>query len=144
MRSPVESLFGPAPGGDIALSAVSSSISVGTLGGGQASYTTLAGDTYADIFSHLDSSLSGLGISVEESGVNLIVLSNISDDTTLAGAVEFATTDPGLTFAVQVGSVPEPSGFILLGIGTLCLIGYVARRRRGLASPSIPSSAEAT
>jgi hypothetical protein len=42
----------------------------------------------------------------------------------------FINGDTGLSdFHIRISSVPEPSSVVMLGLGTLGLLGYVARRR---------------
>jgi hypothetical protein len=103
-------------------------ISVGILGGSTASYATKAGDTYLTIYSNLLSDLHSDGIDTFQSGVDLTVLSTITDPNTFAGAVDFATTDPNLPFNIQAGTVPEPAGLTLVATGIVGLLGYGQRR----------------
>ena len=123
-------------------SAAGSTITIGIEGGGQASYTTLAGDTFATVYSNLLASLTEQRISAYESGDNLVVLSHITDPSTLAGAVEFTTTDPNLAFAVESGTVPEPSSIILLGGGALGALAYIWRWRKRQADSNAVSQAK--
>lgn len=111
-------------------SAGGSTISVGLVGGDTASYTTTAGDTFETVFDNLLSELHGDGIDAYQMGDDLVVLSNISNPNTLAGAVDFTSDDPNLAFDAEAGTlVPEPSSLTMVLSGFAGILGYGWRRR---------------
>ena len=95
------------PGGSI--------VSVGIVGGDFAFYEVQPGDNFQDIFNVLIPELDADGIRAFQVGDSLEVLSNITNQDTLAGAVSFDSTDPVLPFDAEFGTVPEPSTLLLLG-----------------------------
>lgn len=106
-----------------------STIAVSILGGSEAAYTTLPGDTFSDVYSHLVTALDAEGVDAYQSGTSLVVISTVSDATTLAGAVEFTSSDPTLSFGVMAATVPEPASLVLLGLGLACLCVYIFIRK---------------
>jgi len=100
-------------------------ISIGIEGGATAAYDTVVGDTFANIFSSLISTLQADGVDAYESGNNLVVVSNADPDT-YAGTIDFTDTDPAFQFDVEAGTLqtPESASWIMLASG---LMGIVAR-----------------
>ena len=110
--------------------AAGSVFSIGVVGGPTASYTTMAGDTYMAIYSNLLLTLESDGINVFQAGIDLTVLSTITNPSTFAGAVNFSSIDPILKFEVEAGTVPEPASLALVAIGIIVgLLGHGSRQR---------------
>jgi hypothetical protein len=125
-------------GGQGAMAVGSSTIGVGLVGGFNALYTTVAGDSYLNVFEALLPSLTANGINASISGNALNIYDTIPDDSSLVGAVAVSWNDPGLPFAFMVTSIPEPSftSLTMLGLGILSLLARRWPRREGAVAGS--------
>jgi hypothetical protein len=110
-----------------------STFAVGISGGTIASYKTQPGDTFQTITNNLVSYLDANGVNAFISSRSLEVISNISDEATLTGAVTMQSDDPGFQLQMTAGTVPEPSTFALLSIGVISLLAYGWRQQRKAA-----------
>ena len=104
-------------------------VSLGIVGGYTADYVTQAGDTFQTIENNLVASLDANGVDAFIAGRSVDVISSISDQDTLAGAVAFGDGDTTLQFNEICGTVPDASSTLaLLGIG-VSLLGCAWRWR---------------
>lgn len=98
---------------------------------------TLSGSlkaTNSQAFVQFDSPLTGL---IPDGLGNFVTYTIVSADSGTPGRVNIAppSTNNGLsTIAGQVGLIPEPSSFVLLGLGAPLLLVYRARRNRVAAA----------
>ena len=105
--------------GDTATGAFS--ISMGLQDGFAATYSTVAGDSYQNVFNALLPQLLANNINAYISGSALDIIQTIPNNGSPSGAVVAAWGDPGLAFSFSVSSItiPEPStvAFLLLSFG---------------------------